>query len=70
MPPVIEPTLELLDRDQSILVFNERVLNWAEREDVPLLERLNFVSIFWSNLQEFFMVRVGSRPSCLGRQGG
>ena len=43
MPPVIEPTLELLDRDQSILVFNERVLSWAEREDVPLLERLRYL---------------------------
>ena len=40
--------------------FNERVLDQGADETVPLLERLNFVSIFWSNLQEFFMVRVGS----------
>jgi polyphosphate kinase len=48
----------LLDRDQSILAFNERVLYWAEREDVPLLERLRFLSIVSSNLDEFFEVRA------------
>ena len=44
----------------SWLAFNERVLDQGADETVPLLERLNFISIFWSNLQEFFMVRVGS----------
>jgi polyphosphate kinase len=48
----------LLDRDHSILAFNERVLYWAEREDVPLLERLRFLSIVSSNLDEFFEVRA------------
>ena len=48
------------NRELSWLTFNERVLDQGADETVPLLERLNFVSIFWSNLQEFFMVRVGS----------
>ncbi len=48
------------NRELSWLAFNERVLDQGADETVPLLERLNFISIFWSNLQEFFMVRVGS----------
>ena len=48
------------NRELSWLTFNQRVLDQGADETVPLLERLNFVSIFWSNLQEFFMVRVGS----------
>lgn len=48
------------NRELSWLTFNERVLAQGADETVPLLERLNFISIFWSNLQEFFMVRVGS----------
>lgn len=50
----------LQNRELSWLTFNQRVLDQGADETVPLLERLNFVSIFWSNLQEFFMVRVGS----------
>lgn len=49
---------ELLDRDHSILAFNERVFSWAEREDVPLLERLRYLCIVSSNLDEFFEVRA------------
>lgn len=52
------PTHHLLDRDHSILAFNERVLDWARRPDVPLLERLRYLSIVSSNLDEFFEVRV------------
>ncbi len=48
----------LLDRDHSILAFNERVLDWAYRKDVPLLERLRFLCIVSSNLDEFFEVRA------------
>ena len=52
------PPLRLLDRDHSILAFNERVLDWARRPDVPLLERLRYLCIVSSNLDEFFEVRA------------
>ena len=48
----------LLDREHSILAFNRRVLAQARRDDVPLLERLRYVTIVSSNLDEFFEVRV------------
>ena len=53
-----EPPLPMLNRERSILQFNRRVLDQARREDVPLLERLRYVTIVSSNLDEFFEVRV------------
>lgn len=56
----LTPASYMQNRELSWLTFNERVLDQGADESVPLLDRLNFISIFWSNLQEFFMVRVGS----------
>jgi polyphosphate kinase len=55
MPP---GPLTLLNRERAILLFNRRVLAQAQRADVPLLERLRYVTIVSSNLDEFFEVRV------------
>ncbi|UCE30751.1 MAG: polyphosphate kinase 1, partial [Burkholderiales bacterium] len=51
-------TLNLLDRELGILAFNERVLAQAEDDGVPLLERLRFLTIVSSNLDEFYEIRV------------
>jgi polyphosphate kinase len=58
LAPAVAAPLVLLNRERSILQFNRRVLAQALREDVPLLERLRYVTIVSSNLDEFFEVRV------------
>ena len=62
MPP-------LLNRESAILEFNRRVLEQARREDVPLLERLRYVCIVSSNLDEFFEVRFADNLEASRRAG-
>ena len=58
MPDIPLPKDRFLDRELSWLAFNRRVLELAEDDDLPLLDRAKFLAIFASNLDEFFMVRV------------
>src|SRR3954470_14316415 len=62
MPP-------LLNRETAILEFNRRVLEQARREDVPLLERLRYVCIVSSNMDEFFEVRFADVIEAVSRPG-
>ncbi len=61
---------EFINRDLSWLTFNERVLAQAEDAGVPLLERVKFLAIFSSNLDEFFMKRVGLLKLRMAGRGG
>lgn len=62
------PPSKLLDRDLSILSFNARVLSLAQRQDYPLLERLKFLCIVASNLDEFFEVRMEAQLDAMQRR--
>src|SRR5271157_5763343 len=62
-------TTTLLDRDLSWLEFNRRVLHEALDPRTPLLERVKFLAIFSSNLDEFFMERVGVLKHRLAQDG-
>ena len=56
--PATNPDYIFQDRDLSWLSFNERVLREAERDSVPLMERIRFLAISSSNMDEFFRVRM------------
>ena len=63
LPPTVPPITALpalLNREQAILGFNRRVLAQASRADVPLLERLRYITIVSSNMDEFFEVRFAA----------
>lgn len=62
-PPLPQPNERFFDRDLSWLSFNDRVLQEAKDPTVPLLERIKFLAIYSSNLDEFYRVRVASLRS-------
>ena len=67
--PAAPGPLPLLNRERSILEFNRRVLAQARRADVPLLERLRYVTIVSSNLDEFFEVRLADTIEAMRQPG-
>jgi polyphosphate kinase len=69
LKPVEGPEIQFLNRDNSILAFNERVLDLANRPETPLLERLRFLCIVSSNMDEFFEVRSAPHLAAVNSQG-
>ena len=69
-PLAVNDAKYLLNRELSWLEFNRRVLQEALNDQTPLLERLKFLSIFSTNLDEFFMVRVAELAKRAKRQRG
>ncbi len=61
---------EYVERDVSWMYFNHRILKEAEKEDLPLYDRLSFLSIYSSNLDEFYKVRVASLQRIAGSKAG
>jgi polyphosphate kinase len=66
----VAPVARFLDRELSHLAFNERVLTLAERASVPLAERLRYVCIVSSNLDEFFEIRISELMGEMREAGG
>src|SRR5258708_24036127 len=69
-PELHFPAANYINRDLSLLEFHQRVLEEALDESLPILERLKFISIFASNLDEFFMIRVSVLKEKLGHEVG
>jgi polyphosphate kinase len=64
------PPLQSIKREHSIVEFNRRVLAQARRADVPLLERLRYITMVSSNMDEFFEVRFADVLETLRERGG
>jgi polyphosphate kinase len=69
MPPSVDLPVPLIGREHAVLEFNRRVLAQARREDVPLLERLRYITIVSSNLDELFEVRIADIIEAARRPG-
>lgn len=70
VPALAEARVPLIDRELSWIEFNRRVLGEAQNSNVPLLERLKFLSIAAHNLDEFLMIRVGEVRDIIAAQAG